>query len=306
MLQAPTDLLAWLTVAAFAAGALLELRHRRWGRLLTAAAWVTFALFWLALVPYYAFEHKSIIEAVLSAAAVPASLYVGYLLLGGRDSLMVLSRGVAVMGALYLPFTTIHTLEEPLVEATTQQVQWGLHALGYDPQLVSNDAGFLNTFVWVTDGHRYLTEILLACTGLGSIAIFVGLVAAVRAPLDRKLRALAVSVPVIWVLNIARNVFITVAQGKQWFADVAPGVVMFLFGTNDPHLVSFLWADRVISQSASVVALVFILWLVLRELPELGVVVEDLLYVATGNEYEIGREPPSGGAGGTGRVHADD
>lgn len=307
MPQGPTDPLAWLTVAAFVAGSLLELYDRRWGRRLTAGAWALFAVFWLVLVPYYAFDHKSIIEAVLSAAAVPASLYVGYLLLGGRDSLMVLSRGVAVMGLVYLPFTTVEVLAEPLVEETTRQVQWVLNVLGYHPELVTNEAGYLNTFLWVTNDHRYLTEILLACTGLGSISIFLGLVAAVRAPLDRKLRALAVSVPVIWVLNIGRNVFIAVAQGKQWFADVAPGVVMFLFGSSDPHLVSFLWADRVISQSLAVVALVGILGLVLRQLPELGVVVEDLLYVATGNEYSIGREPPSGGTGGAGGPsHADD
>lgn len=304
MPQGPTDPLAWLAVGSFLAGALLERYDREWGRRVTAGAWGVFAVFWLVLVPFYAFVQHSIVEGVLSAAAVPASAYVGYLLWKGRESLMVLSRGVAVMGAIYLPFTTIRALEEPLVEATVVQIRWTLHALGYHPELVTNDLGYRNTFVWVTDGHRYLTEILLACTGLGSMTIFLGLVAAVRAPLSRKLRALAVSVSVIWVLNVARNAFIAVAQGKQWFADVAPELVLFLFGASDPHIVSFLWADRVISQSLSVLALVGILWLVLRELPELGTVVEDLLYVATGNEYEIGRDPP-GGAGG-GPVHADD
>lgn len=307
MPQGPTDPLAWLTVGAFLVGVLVEQYDDRWGRRLTALAWGVFAVFWAVLVPFYAFVQHSIIEGVLSAAAVPASAYVGYLLWKGRDSLFVLSRGIAVMGAIYLPFTTVSALEEPLVEFTVLQVQWVLNTLGYYPDLVTNDVGYHNTFLWVTDGHRYLTEILLACTGLGSISIFIGLVAAVRAPLNRKFRALAVSVPVIWVLNIGRNVFIAIAQGKQWFAETAPGVVMFLFGANDPNIVSFLWADRVISQSLSVVALVGILWLVLRELPELGTVVEDLLYVATGNEYSIGRDPPSGGAGGAGGpAHADD
>jgi hypothetical protein len=44
-----------------------------------------------------------------------------------------------------------------------------------------------------------------------------GLIAAVRAPLRRKLRALAVSLPVIYGLNLLRNVFISIGFGEQLF-----------------------------------------------------------------------------------------
>jgi len=299
MPQGPADVLAWLTVAAFLAALLVDRHDRALGRRAAVGAWATFAVFWLVLVPHFAFVKHSIIEGALSAVAVPASLYVGYLLWRGRDSLIVLTRSIAVMGAIYLPFTTVPWLYEPLIEFTVVQVDWGMDLLGYDPALDDNPGGITNVFVFHTAGHVYRSEVLLACTGLGSMTIFMGLAAAVRAPLSRKLRAVAVSVPIIWTLNIARNVFIAVAQGKQWFADVYPSVVLAMFGASDPHIVSFLVADRIISQSLSVVALLGVLYLVVRELPEVVVVVEDLLFMVTGTEYDLRNRGPGGGSGGS-------
>ena len=102
-----SDAFAWVVILTFAAGTLSVDRNDRLARVLTVAAWVGFAAFWLQLVPHFAFVHKSYVEGILSVAAVPASLYTGYLLWGGRDSLFVLSRSVAAMGLLYLPFETI-------------------------------------------------------------------------------------------------------------------------------------------------------------------------------------------------------
>lgn len=296
MPQGPTELLAWLAVGSFLAGALLERRHERVGRALTAGAWAIFAIFWAILIPHFAFEQQSIIEGVLSAAAVPASLYVGYLLIRGRETLMILSRGVAVMGLIYLPATTLSAISVPLMETVTRQSEWLIQLLGFEPEVVTRE-GVRNIFVYRNENGTIVrsSEVLLSCTGLGSMAIFAGLVAAVRAPLRRKFRALAIAIPLIWGLNIIRNVFITLSFGNQWF-QVAPEAVMMLFGESRPQLVSFLVADRIIAQSLSVVALVAILWLVLRELPELKTVVADVLYLLTGTEYDLddGNPPPGG------------
>lgn len=281
-----TDSLAWFVLALFAGAVLVERRNRRVGRLVGSGAWIAFAGFWLALVPHFAFTQKSIVEGVGSALAVPACLYVGYRLYRGRDSLFLATRAVAIMGLIYLPATTIPWLYRPLVETTTRQIEFILETLGYQPEVSTGEAGMRNYILFTTGGHPYATLILLACTGLGSMTIFLGLIAAVEAPLHRKARALAVSVPVIWALNLVRTTFITLAHGKQWFRGVAQEWVFLLFGTSDPHVVSYLLADRVISQTLSVVALVVIFWLVLRELPELGVLVEDMLYLVTGSEYD--------------------
>lgn len=299
MPQGPVDALAWLVVATFVIGVLIERRNRSFGRRMTALAWGVFAVFWLGLVPHFAFVQKSIIEGILSAAAVPLCLYVAYLLYRGRDSLFVASRAVAVMGVIYLPVTAFPWLYRPLVEATTRQIEFVIGALGYNPEVTTGEAGMRNRFVFRTGGQIYVTSIVLACTGLGSMTIFGGLVAAVRAPLSRKVGALAVSVPIIWFLNLIRNVFIALAHGKQWFSGIFESQILFLFGSSNPEMVSFFVADRLISQSLSVVAIVAIFWLVLRELPELGVLVEDILFVLTGSEYDADELLPRG------RIRAD-
>ena len=292
-----TDALAWAVIGLFLVGAILRWQDRSEARMVTVGAWGVFAVFWAALVPHFAFVQKSFVEGFLSLAAVPASLYVGYLLYDGRDSLFVLSRAIAVMGVVYLPFETIPaltlwgvSLPSPryvLIDHTTNQTARLMELLGYTPTLVEGDQGFLNTFKFVTEGgHVILFSIILACTGLGSIAIFVGLIAAVQAPLGRKLRALAIAVPVIYVLNILRTTFIGLMFGKQymqWFVDE----VLFLFGGTDPYKVSFYLSDRVISQVLAVVALIGVTYLVVRELPELLTVVEDVLYIVTREEYDL-------------------
>ena len=289
--QGPTDLLAWLSVGLFVAGVLAERRDRRIGRALTAAAWVTFGVFWGVLVPHFLFVEKSAIEGVAGIAAVPASFYTAYLLWGGRDSLLVLSRAVTVMGAIYLPATTIGPVYEFLIEETTRQVAFGIELMGYSPEVTADDEGLRNTFLFTTDGHVYETFIILACTGLGSIAMFAGIIAAVNAPLERKLQAFAVSVPVIWMLNIVRNVWIAVAFGKQWLQiAVDPMRGVFGIAPDEAGLVSFYLADKVIAQSASLVALLVITFFVVRRLPEVTTVLEDAVYVLTRRELDLESE----------------
>ncbi|QLG60512.1 archaeosortase A [Halorarum salinum] len=302
-----TDAFAWVVVLAFLGGAGVEWAarsgrlpagHERTGRAVVAGAWALFAAFWLVLFPHFAFEQKSYVEGILALAAVPACLSVAKLLLTGRDSLFVLSRSVGWMGLVYLPFETVPPVslfgttfpapKELLIRAVTVQTGALIELLGYHPELVEGPVlGYANAYRFTTGGgHELVFEIVLACTGLGSMAIFVGLISAVRAPLPRKLRALAVSIPTIWALNLLRTTFIGIAFGKQYL-QVFVDEVLFLFGSSDPYMVSFFLSDRVISQVLAVVALVGITYLVVRELPELLTVVEDVLYLVTDEEYDL-------------------
>ncbi len=297
-----TDVLAWIVVAVFLAGALADVLDRRpLARRLTVGAWALFAVFWLLLIHQFAFIHRSIIQTVLVIVAVPMCLYVGWTLLQGRDSLLVLSRAVALMGLIYLPFQTATPVRAFLIETVAHQTAWLLEAVGLGDgmRLVTDPepgTALRNTFYFPPTGRS--SRIVFACTGIGSIAIFGGLIGAVRAPLRRKAVALAVSLSVIWVLNVARNAFIAAANGYLWFdhpALVDP--VMLLFGLSDPSRVSFYVADRVISQGLALFALVGIAWLVSRWVPELLDVAEDLLYLVTGDEVRL-RPPTTATDGG--------
>lgn len=324
--------LAWLVIAAFVAGALADLRSRALARRVTVGAWGLFAVFWLVQTPHFVFEQKSAIEGVGAFVAVPLSAYVGYLLYDGRDSLLVLSRAVAAMGVVFMPFEMVDPLRGWLVETVTVHTEVLMAALGQEPAVVSGARvcreyaasgaclerypDLRSTFLFETttpdtgDPYTITYTILVACTGVGSMAIFAGLVAAVRAPLDRKLRALAVSIPIIYVLNLGRNAFIGLSFG-QMRAQVAPELLASVFGfslTQDPALVSYYVADRILAQTGSVLALVAITYLVVRELPEVLGMVEDALFVVTGSEWDLGASlgvGPGGAEAGPVRVDAE-
>ncbi len=287
-LAAYSDPLAWLVIGAFLAGAVLTATDRRSvARYVAAGAWGVFAVFWLSVFPHFMFEVKSVVEGVGSLVAIPASLYCGYLLVRGRESLLSLSSAVGVMGLLYFPTQAVPFIRQFLIEAVADQTYWGITLLGFSPDYTAGPVyGYQNKFVF----DEFATYIIYACTGIGSIAIFGGLIAATKAPLVRKLRSFALATGVIWVLNIIRNVFVAVAAGRQWFQhDAIVSAAGAVAGVEGPY-VSFWVAHSVISQTLSVIALVGITWIVVHRLPEMLSVLEEVLFVLTGTEFDLREE----------------
>ena len=283
-----TDAVGWFVVGAFVAAWGLE--SRGWvGRAVGAGAWSVFGVFWLLLVPRFAFEMRSPIEGALAVLAVPACVYAGYLLWSGdaSTSMVTLTRAVAVMGVIYLPFETIPLLRGAAVETVAAQTHGVITWLGYDVALAEGPNGYRTALDFTYNGTPISTHIVLACTGIGSMTIFAGLIAALDAPLTRKLQAGTAAVGIIYVLNIVRNVFIAVAFGNQWF-QVFATEISALVGYSDPLMVSFFIADRVIAQGLSVVALVAIAFLVVRIVPELLDLLEEAVYVLTHAEVDLG------------------
>jgi archaeosortase A (PGF-CTERM-specific) len=298
MTTAVTDALAWVVIAAFGASAVLDATGGREAlrRYTATAAWAVFALFWGLLVEHFLFVQQSLIEGVLAAAAVPACLYTGYLVGSGRKELATLTRAVAIMGLIYIPFQTIEALRQWAILTTTDHAAWLMAQFGYHPPIEAAPEyhGYEAQFVFsgqhaVTgEDWGFPTTVLLACTGIGSMSIVGGLVLAVEAPTRRRLQALGLALPLIYAMNLVRVVFIAIAHGEQWFrSPTVQDVVFALFPSENPNMVSYLFADRVLAQSASVVVLVVLTLALLRIVPELGGVIEDVAYVVTGNEYDV-------------------
>jgi archaeosortase A (PGF-CTERM-specific) len=298
-----TDALAWVVMAAFVAGVVADRRgDRELARRLTAGGWGLFAVFWFLLIQYFSFVHRSIVETVLVVVAVPLCLYVGWRLLQGRNSLLTLSRAVAFMTIIYLPFETSALARSFLIETVAYQTSVMIDLLGVGEGVVlvedpAAGSALLNTF-WFPETEQ-ATRIVFACTGIGAMSIFGGLIAAVDAPLRKKTVGAAVSIGIIWVLNLGRNVFITLANGYQWFSMAwLEGPIMFAFGLSDPSRVSFFVADRVLSQGLAVFALVGLLFFVSRWVPELLDMGEELLSVLLGREVRL-RSPETAPDGGS-------
>jgi len=300
--------LGWLVLAVFLAGVALEAAGRREpARLTLVGAWLSFGAFWALLVAPWLIVDQSVVRAVGAAAAAPLSVLVARLLYRDRRDLFALSRAIAFMGLFYAPIVAIDPVREWLILLVTGHTAFAMDLLGYTPPVVTElselaarpeiDAGdtipkdnaFENTFVFFPAEYadiRITYTIIVACTGIGSMAVVAGLVAAVRAPLTRKLLAAGIALPIIYVLNIVRNVFIGLSYGNQ-YAHFFPEATMTLFGLDNPVRVSYIWADRIFAQLGSVVAMVLIIWLVVRILPEVMGPIEDLLYLLTGEEYDL-------------------
>lgn len=162
------------------------------------------------------------------------------------DSLDITSMltSASALGALvYFPFANFTSLNTWIIGEVTSQVLWVLQYFKIPAYLKAWNMITLN---------GYTVEIILACTAIESIALFMGLIGAVRAPLSRLAMAFIVSVPVIYVLNLIRDIFVVVAYGGQWFG---------------PD--SFVIAHNYIAKAGSGVALFAISYIVLRILPEL-------------------------------------
>ncbi|WP_058995089.1 archaeosortase A [Haloarcula sp. CBA1127] len=290
--------LMWLVLVAFLGSVAIAQYDEGLARPVGTGGWVLFAAYWLVLAPHFILIQKSVVEGLGSVIAVPLSLYTGYLLWNGRESLLVLTRAIGIMGVIYVPFLTIGPLRQTIIEIVTDQVVFLMTLIGYDPMVVdglshngidiaSKQYPYENTF-WFDGNERPITyTIILACTGIGSISIFAGGILAVKAPWRRKLRVLVVAVGIIYVLNLIRNLGIALAFGLQK-AQFFPGTVMALFGLSDAQLVSYYIVDRMLAQFGSVIVLVGLTWVLMRELPELTVIIEDLLFLVTGTEYDLG------------------
>ncbi|WP_252701378.1 archaeosortase A [Natronosalvus vescus] len=286
----PTDALAWIAIGAFVLAMGLWWRDRTdAARYLAAGAWVVFGIFWLTMAPYYYADAQSPIQTILSLAALPLCTYTGYLLYRGRTSLLLLSKAVALMGIIYLPVETIPFARQWLIETTAAQAHFGMELFGYSPGINEGANGYQSRFDFDPDETvtGRTTYIVLACTGIGSMAIFGGLIAAVKAPLRRKATAFVAAIGVIWFLNLVRNVFIALASPYGWFQYDSLIYITTTFMGAPESRTSFLVAHNFIAQSLSIVALVGITYLVIRILPEVLEPLEEALFVLTGNEYDL-------------------
>ncbi len=285
-----TDLLAWVAIGAFVGALLIQWQGRSdQARYVASAAWVVFGVFWATMAPYYYYDVQSPLQTVLALAALPLCAYTGYLLYRGRDSLMLLSKAVMFMGLIYLPAETIPVVRTWLIETTATQTHFAMELLGHSPGIEEGSNGYQSRFAFDPDETvtGRTTYIILACTGIGSMAIFGGLVAAVKAPLRRKLAAFALAIGIIWFLNLIRNVFIGLASPWGWFQQEWLVSFMTTYMGAEANRVSFLVAHNYIAQGLSIVALIGITYLVVRILPEVLTPLEEVLFILSGTEYDL-------------------
>ncbi|RQD85186.1 archaeosortase A [Methanosalsum natronophilum] len=260
------DNLLWIAVALMLISILIP-KNARTGKLLGGIGWTFFGFHWLNQPVYY-ISINDYFNAVLTVFIALFCLFLAYIMVFQEfknsielnpdlkiDVTHMATAATAIGSLMYFPFATVQSMEMWLVSIVTTHTVWMLNVLGYPALLTAWDVITLN---------EYSVRIILACTAIESIALFTGLILAVKAPVKRLITAFMVSIPVIYGLNIVRNTFVTVAFAGQWF------------GPN-----SFEIAHHFIAKAGSIVALLVIAYLVLRILPELIDLIDGLRIIGT-------------------------
>lgn len=246
----------WLSLGLLIAASLIPKEKNI--RFITAGAgWALFSVHWALQWQHY-LDVADYVNVLLTVLASIGCLVLGYLLIKKDRRIMGDKKGIstinsifmattasAIGGLSYFAFSEITFLNKWLITMVTDQTVWlgslfGVYITRLDTNLLS------------VNGYR--VEIILACTAIESIALFTGLIASVNAPLSRMAKAFIVSVPIIYALNLVRNVFVIDAYGMGWFGD--------------PET-SFYIAHTIIAKAGALLALFVIAYAVMKILPEI-------------------------------------
>jgi len=239
-------------------------RYRKYPAII---GWVFIILFLFAELPYY-FSINNFMYPLMAGLSVPFLYITVKHLLADDPRVMHLSRAAAVAFLLYAPFEYIPALGDGLIGIVVGQVAGILDALGHAVTLTD----------WnIISRNSLRVEIILACTGIQSIAIMLGVAAAVPTTVKQKVQAFLLIAPTIYILNLLRNAFVIMAYTEQWFP-YYPEIA----GNGEYAYESFFWAHNVIAEMLALVLLIAIAYGLFKIIPKLGDFADDLYQLYAG------------------------
>ncbi len=229
--------------------------------------WVFIVLALFAELPYY-FSINNFLYPLMAALSVPFLWITVKYLLQDDARVMHLTRAAAVAFLLYAPFEYIPALGDWLIGTVIDQVAFILDTLNHSVTLNAGN---------IIARNNLRVEIILACTGIQSIAIMLGVAAAVPTTLWQKVWSFLLVAPTIYILNLLRNAFVIMAYTEQWF----PYYPEFA-GNGEYAYESFFWAHNVIAELLALVLLIGIAYGLFRIIPKLGEFADDLYQLYSG------------------------
>ncbi len=186
------------------------LRDRR-AYVFQSVGWIAMAGFWAIQTVVY--EAGNMSNGIFTALGASFSLYLSYYSFEAfyrsveSEPLRFIAGMSVIAGGIYYPFEWVPALAGRLIYFTAAQTAWALNLIGYDVYAGEIITVGGNTYVPIVGTN---VSIILACTAIQAFALFTGALIAVKAPWRTKLKGLAISLLVIHVLNIVRNVSIIV------------------------------------------------------------------------------------------------
>jgi archaeosortase A (PGF-CTERM-specific) len=220
-------------------------RNRNLGSKIKIIGWFLFSFYWATRINtlYYA-EQQDLVNAILCIIGIYVLFYISYhewLSIKRNEkinSLNWIAGASAISGLIYFTIE-LTPLSIILIE------------------IVAAHSGFLlNIFVEgvSVDGRYILFElayirIIFACTAIQSMVIFIGMILPLKkVETKRKIYGLLITIIPVYFLNLIRNAGIT-----------------FLIGAN---ITDFYTAHNIIGKGGSLIALVILLFIVVKIVPE--------------------------------------
>ena len=206
------------------------------GHLLTIIGWQAFGIYWIMEVPNYISLHPEdptnvILYAPALALFTVFSVHEYRAYKGEKENrALKFMAGLTFVGAgVYFLFAKVPPFSTGLIWATASQTSWLYNLVGGHTAVAGPTFDPITNEVVVPIGGSSIS-IILACTAIEAIVIFLGAFIAVEprpepwkgykklsprikrymkmSSRERRVRALLYTIPPIWVLNLVRNVSI--------------------------------------------------------------------------------------------------
>lgn len=203
----------------------------------------------------------SIVQSLFAFIISLYSAYLVYLVLNKDLKPRNICKMATITGMFLLPLYSISGVREFMIENVVNETNNILNFIGYDSVVSEQDGRYYIVF----NQNKLKTEIVLACTGVGSISIFVGLISSINnISIYEKISFIMIVSGFIYILNTLRNVFIAASYGGQHL-HILPNLIEYIFGKGS-HWVSYYIADRLISQVLAAIVLLYLIVFIFKSI----------------------------------------
>lgn len=198
---------------------------------------VLFGTFWVLQIPHF-LEIRDAFNAIICVLALPFygflgyNEYLSYIWEEEKDCLKWIAGASFFAGGLYFFVDKIPILSAYIIYGVAIQTVWLVNGMGFnygvgEINYAGNPLFYRTNFNEISvpiEGSR--VAMIQSCTGLQSMLIFVGAIYCVSALSKRKWYAFFATVPVIYVLNLVRNVgIIYMMDDLGWSYDFSHNTV---------------------------------------------------------------------------------
>jgi archaeosortase A (PGF-CTERM-specific) len=210
------EIILFLSIALLGIGYFWKERRTH---IVRALGWILFGLFWAFQAPYN-IAIGDVINSIATAGALLAFSflayheYLSYKWNEEYEPLRFFAGAAFFASLIYFAVERFPLVSGGLIKVVADQSAWLTNLAGSSYvagpiDFAGNSIFYKTTFnevrVPIVDAN---INIILACTGIHAIAVTISVAACTKAPTGKRLRALGLLLPTIYLVNLARNAII--------------------------------------------------------------------------------------------------